>query len=297
MNDFDRYLKSKLKSENTEVPDSVKVRIEETLAALPQRDSSAKKRRVLPRVAAVAACFVFTLLFLLPNISITYAEAIENVPIIGKIVNVVTVRNYLYADKYHEMDIDVPEVSGQNSQAADYINKSVSELTDALVKQFYSDLEATGDEGHSSVYVNYETVTNTEKWFTLKIKVHEAAGSSNTYFKYYHINKQSGKTVNLGDLAADESFYRVAEEEIKRQMQAQMELDKNKTYWLDDSLFGEDFVSITPEHNFYLNPSGDIVIPFDKYEVAPGYMGTPEFTVSKDIILEHIRPQFRDIFS
>lgn len=195
------------------------------------------------------------------------------------------------------MDIDVPEVSGQNSQAADYINKNVGELTDALVKQFYSDLEAIGDEGHSSVYVNYETVTNTDKWFTLKIKVHEAAGSSNTYFKYYHINKQSGKTVNLGDLAADESFYRAAEEEIKRQMQAQMELDENKTYWIDDSLIGDDFVSITPEHNFYLNPNGDIVIPFDKYEVAPGYMGTPEFTVSKDIILEHISPLFKDIFA
>lgn len=163
MNDFDKYLKIKAENERSEIPDSVKTRIEETLSNLPKQGDKPKKIRLLPRIASVAACLIFVMLFLLPNISVAYAEAAEQLPIIGKIVKVITVRNYFYSDDYHEMDIDVPEVSGENGEAADYINKEISELTQTLVNQFYSDLEAIGDEGHSSVYVDYETVTNTEK--------------------------------------------------------------------------------------------------------------------------------------
>ena len=297
MNDFDKYLKIKAENERSEIPDSVKTRIEETLSNLPKQGDKPKKIRLLPRIASVAACLIFVMLFLLPNISVAYAEAAEQLPIIGKIVKVITVRNYFYSDDYHEMDIDVPEVSDENSEAADYINKEISELTQTLVNQFYSDLEAIGDEGHGSVYVDYEIVTNTEKWFTLKIRVHEAAGSSNTYFKYYNINKLSGKIVKLGDLAADNSFYDILEKEIKRQMRLETELDSNKVYWFDDSIIGEDFVALDSEHNFYLTENGDMVIAFDKYEVAPGYMGTPEFTISKDIIKEIIKPEFNNIFS
>lgn len=296
MNDFDKYLKRKAESEASEIPYSVKRRIEETLSELPEQGKSHKKIRALPRIAAVAACFIFVMLFLLPNVSVAYAEAAQQMPIIGKIVKVITVRNYFYSDDYHEMNIDVPEVSGETGEAADYINRDVNELTDALVKQFFSDLESIGDDGHGSVYVDYETVTNTEKWFTLKIRVHEAAGSSNTYYKYYHINKLSGKIIKLGDLALNEDLYGVLKKEIKRQMKEQMKLDSNKVYWLDDSIIGEDFVSVDSEHNFYLTENGDIVIVFDKYEVAPGYMGTPEFKVSRELIKDLIKPEFNSLF-
>ena len=98
MNDFDKYLKRNAESEDREIPDSVKSKIEETLSALPERSKTAKKIRVVPRIAAAAACFIFVMLFLLPNVSVAYAEAVEKVPLIGKIVKVVTVRNYFYSD-------------------------------------------------------------------------------------------------------------------------------------------------------------------------------------------------------
>ncbi|MGM9662495.1 MAG: RsiV family protein [Oscillospiraceae bacterium] len=297
MNDFDRYLKSKAAEEAEELPESVKNRVEQTLAGLPERTGGRRRSRALPRMAAAAACFVFVALFLLPNVSVAYAQALEKVPVIGDIARVVTIRNYYYSDDMHEMDIDVPQIDEENSEAAAHINKDIDELTKTLVDRFYEDLAAVGGEGHGSVYVDYETVTDTEQWFTLKIRVHEAAGSSNTYFKYYHIDKRDGKMVRLGDLSGDENFYEVLEEEIKRQMELRMEQDSNAVYWLDDSLIGEDFVTLTPEHNFYFNENGDLVIVFDKYEVAPGSMGTPEFTVSKALFRALLKPEFADVVS
>lgn len=295
MNDFDKYIKSMASEENTDIPDSVKNKIEETLAALPEKNIHIKKTKILPRIAATAACFIFVIFFLLPNVSVAYAEAFEEIPIIGRLIKVITVRNYFYSDDYHEMDIDVPKVSGEDGDAADYINNDVNKLTDTLVKQFYKDLDSIGDSGHSSIYVDYETVTNTESWFTLKMRVHEAAGSSNTYYKYYHIDRKSGKIVKLSDLSEDEGFLETLEKEIRQQMRSQMDNDSSKIYWLDDSIIGKDYVAVTPEHNFFWNENGDLVIVFDKYEVAPGAMGTPEFTVDKALISDMLKSEYKNM--
>ena len=295
MNDFDKYIKSMASEENTDIPDSVKNKIEETLAALQEKNIHIKKTKILPRIAATAACFIFVIFFLLPNVSVAYAEAFEEIPIIGRLIKVITVRNYFYSDDYHEMDIDVPKVSGEDGDAADYINNDVNKLTDTLVKQFYKDLDSIGDSGHSSIYVDYETVTNTESWFTLKMRVHEAAGSSNTYYKYYHIDKKSGKIIKLSDLSEDEGFLETLEKEIRQQMRSQMDNDSSKIYWLDDSVIGKDYVAVTPEHNFFWNENGDLVIVFDKYEVAPGAMGTPEFTVDKALISDMLKSEYKNM--
>ena len=58
-----------------------------------------------------------------------YAQALEKIPVIGSILRVVTIRNYFYSDDYHQMDIDVPKIEGNESSAADYINKdAVSDI-------------------------------------------------------------------------------------------------------------------------------------------------------------------------
>lgn len=293
MNEFDEMIKRKAKKEQTEIPESVRLRVEETLSALPEKEPKTVRFTLIYKAAAIAACFLIVCFVVLPNCSAVYAQALEKIPVIGSIVKVVTIRNYFYSDDYHEMNIDVPKIEDENSDAADYINKSVDELTKILADRFDKDLESIGNEGHSAIYVDYETVTNTEEWFTLKIRVHEAAGSGNLYYKYYHIDKAAGKIVTLGDLSDNADFYTVIEDDIKRQMREIMAADSGKVYWVDDALIGQDFVKLDGAHNFYLNENGDIVIVFDKYEVAPGYMGAPEFTVCKEVLSDVLKHEYR----
>ena len=295
MNDFDKYIKSKAAQEQTEIPDSVKNRIEQTLADLPEKKPVIKQIRILPRIAAAAACFIFITLFLLPNVSVAYAQALEQIPVIGDIVQVVTIRNYFYADDKHEMGIDVPQIEGEDSEAVDYINKDVSELTTALVNQFYKDLKITGNNGYGSIHVDYEATTNTDRWFTLKLSVIETAASSNTYFEFYHIDKKQGKIVELGDLFNTDNFSDILVAEIKRQMQEQMANDENISYWINNSEIGEEFATVSADHNFYWNENGDLVIIFDEYEVGPGSMGTPEFVIGRDVIKDILKSEFKDI--
>lgn len=293
MNKFDRYIQEQLSEDETELPDSVRRKIDETLFELPEKTTCKRPVYVYRHVAVAAACFAFVFLFLLPNVSVVYAHALEQIPVIGQIVRVVTIRNYFYSDDYHEMDIKVPKVENENSEAFDFINASAEELTESLVEKFYNDMEVLGEDAHGSLYADYEVITNTEKWFTLKLRVHEAIGSGNTYYKYYHLNKLTGKTVRLGDMIADDEFYSFVEQAIKVQMDERMQKDSNLKYWIHNDSFGEEFVDITPEHNFYWNADGNLVIPFDKYEVAPGYMGTPEFVIDKDSIKDMLKDEMR----
>lgn len=297
MNDFDKYLKSKAAQEQTDIPDSVKNHIEQTLADLPEKKPVIKQIRILPRIAAAAACFVFITLFVLPNVSVAYAQTLEQIPVIGDIVRVVTIRNYFYADDKHEMNIDVPQIEGEDSEAVDYINKDVSELTTALVNQFYKDLEIDGNNGYGSIHVDYEATTNTDRWFTLKLSVSETVASSNTYFEFYHIDKKQGKIVELGDLFNTDKFSDILVAEIKMQMQEQMANDENISYWINNSGIGEEFASVGADHNFYWNESGDLVIIFDKYEVGPGSIGTPEFVIDKGVIRDILKLEFKDVIS
>ena len=76
----------------------------------------------------------------------------------------------------------------------------------------------------------------------------------------------------------------IAGENIKKQMAEQMEKNENIIYWMysDDKTFWG-FYEIAPDQNFYFNENNDLVIVFNKYEVAPGSMGYPEFIIPLEL--------------
>ena len=292
MNNFDSHLKKIAKEEDFKVPESVSKVVDDTLASLPD-NSNCRRRRVVKQILSAAACLLLVFLVVLPNCSPAYAQALENIPVISSIIEVVTVRNYKYSDDNHTLDINVPHVTGQNSDAENYINKDIDEMTKLLSDRFYRELEADEGKGHGSVHVDYEVVTNTDKWFTLRLRVCEAYGSGNTYYKYYHIDKIKGCIVDLSDLAVDDSFYSKLKAEVQRQMKVEMSEDKNIEYWLEDDPFGVFYLEPGENSNFYWNDDGDLVIVFNKYDAAPGFMGTPEFTVKKSVLGDSLVPEYR----
>ena len=94
-----------------------------------------------------------------------------------------------------------------------------------------------------------------------------------------------------------DEYSKILVDEIKRQMKKQMEDNESILYWINDEFIGEDPITVSPDHNFYINNKGDLVIVFDKYEVGPGSMGTPEFIIEKEIINDILKPEMRDVLS
>ena len=127
--------------------------------------------------------------------------------------------------------------------------------------------------------VDSEVLTDDERWFSLGLVLYQGAGSGYERHRHYTIDKTTGKRAVLSDFYG-EDYVQTISEEVKKQMKERMEADENVVYWLENEDIPEwNFQVIAEDQDFYVNSSGQVVICFDEYEVAPGYMGCVEFVM------------------
>ena len=273
---FDQEIREEIRSHPVDVPDQVHDRLEQLLTSLPEKEKIRSVSRIphtLTRVLATAACLLLVFLVVLPNVSVTYASAMERVPILRSIVHVVTIRNYFYEDGLRTLEAEIPMVDDMSSPAASgQLNMDVKELTDAAIGKFYDDLELFGNGSSGSMYLNYEVMTNTERWFTLKISVLEVAGSGNEQCYYYHIDRSTGQYVTFGDL-----FNQEARDALEKLVEQQLV----PPYWTEEQAEQEHFWALADDQCFYFADDGTLKLVYQEYEIGPGYLGCPEISVAE----------------
>ena len=287
------------------------------------------------KFAAVAAVLIAGVI-IPPNVSVTVASAMEQIPVIGQLIKVVTFRNYQYESERNTADIEVPQITvgtdqkaaGQTDidqeavgqadtnqestnradsnrdaanresvnqeeniaqenlkQSIDEINEEIKNITDEIIAQFETYLE--DEEGYQDVMVKSEVLTSTDKYFTLKLICYQGAGSGYQWNYYYTVDLKTGKRLKLQDVFVDGADYITPiSENIKEQMQAQMDADENVYYWLNDEIEEWNFKAITDETSFYINEKDNIVIGFNEGDVAPMYMGAVEFEIPAEVLAD-----------
>ena len=140
----------------------------------------------------------------------------SQIPILGDVIRAVTIREYNYdSERFQayikEVQLEVNkngEDDGENpamDQSVATINEDIDEMTNRLIEQFEE--QAAAGESYGGIYMDHEVVTDTDKWFTLKIDVAEVAGSGSQYQYYYHIDKTTGEIASLKDLFKEGADY------------------------------------------------------------------------------------------
>ncbi len=240
-------------------------------------------------VAALAATFI-----ILPNTSSTIAYAMEQIPVLGQLVKVVTFRDYKYESERHFADVEVPEIVLDEQvenvdtqevleQSIDEINAEIQSITDEILMQFETYLK--DEEGYQDINVKSEVLTTTKDYFTLKLLCYHGAGSGYQWNYYYTVDLTTGERLALKDLFIEGADYITPiSENIKEQMQEQMSADENVHYWLNDEIEEWNFKTITDETSFYINEKDNVVIGFNEGDVAPMYMGTVEFEIPANVL-------------
>lgn len=269
--------------------EQVKRRMDEALQA-----KKRKRTRFPFRFASAAAVAAMAAFLILPNTSSSIAYAMENLPLIGGLVKAVTFRSYEYADEGYEAKVEIPQITaeGAGAQTSPDIlaaNEEIADYTAQAIARFEEEISA-GPEGHSGLNIDYETITDNEQWFTLKITALKVNASGYETARFYTIDKATGKIVSLQDLFETGVDYRtLLSNAIKADMRAQMSADSSKVYFIDQEEWVEEFQAIRPDQSFYINHEGQLVISFDEYEVAPGYMGRPEFVITDASVLSQMK--------
>lgn len=269
MDQFDRDLKRRAQEEPFPLPDSFVQRLRETCDSLEESPRREPERRRLSHWGTWFAAAAASLFVVLPNVSASAAEALEQIPVLGSLVQVVTLRNYLYDDGHSFADVSVPQVL-EGGQAGSAINAAVQADIDRLLEQFQQDAEVLSQGGYQSLDVSYEVASDTDRWFTLRVSALQTQASGHQILRYYHIDKTTGEMVALSDLFPTGSDYvAVLSDEVLRQMEEE-----------DRSYFPNEFRSIDPDQDFYWTPDGGLVLVFDEASVAAAAEGVLEFPIS-----------------
>lgn len=257
-----------------------------------------KNQGSIAKFAAAAAVVVVGIFIILPNTSGTIAHAMEQIPILGQLVKVVTFRDYEYEGERNMADIEVPEIKPEEQledstlqetidRTAAEINAEIQAITDDLIAEFEKNLDE--EMGYQDVVVTSEVLATTPDYFTLKLICYQGAGSGYQWNYFYTIDLNTGERLQLKDIFKEGADYITPiSENIKLQMQERMDADENVYYWLNDEIEEWNFKAITDETSFYLNEKDNVVIGFNEGDVAPMYMGTVEFEITAEV-LEGIR--------
>lgn len=279
---MNNYIKSmKLRKmaheEKITMPSRIAKMVDEALDSLPNRKLDI--RRKLTYSLQLVMAMVVAIFVILPNTNSKVAYAMSEIPVIGSLAKIVTIRNYSEENGNSELNIKIPKVKNEdnsNSNANDEINENVEDLTQEILQQYYSE---EGKSTKLAVSIDSEVIRNDEDWFTLKLIISRTMADTEKEYKYYNLNKKEDKIMQLSDLFKNEKYKDSINEEIKKQMKSQMKSDENIIYWTDENKFK----SISDDQNYYFSNNGNIVIVFDQFEVAPGYMGNPEFEILKNV--------------
>lgn len=242
------------------------------------------KSRWLIGVAASAAVFVAGI-----NASPAFAQSLTSVPVLGNLVKVLTFTEYKIDEGNYQAKIEVPALSelGDPSLEASLNSKYLAEGRE-LYEQFMDEMrkqQALGEDGHIGIDSGYIVKTDTDQILSVGRYVVETMGSSAETVQYDTIDKKNRVLVTLPSLFQDDRYIEAISANIIDQMKRQMKDDPSKTYWVEPSDMPEDaFTAISETQNFYINSDHKLVIVFNEYDVAPGYMGTVEFVIPTEVL-------------
>ena len=226
----------------------------------------------------------FLLFCLLLNSTPPLAQALEAIPVLGPAIRVVDLRSYDWNWGDTGVSVQEPVLSGSSS-AVDQLEDKKREFISQMEEKF-SWYAARKYQGYVAEDISYDEVRNDEQLLVLHFYATINLGGSVDYSRYFVLDQETGRILELSDLFLPDSNYIFP---ISREIQAQMAERINAgegMYFLPGGIWSDEecFKSIEPDQNFYINDDGKLVIVFDEYSVAPGSMGTPEFVIPTGLL-------------
>ena len=280
------------------VPEELDNRLRSALenAPAPKKSNSIVKftRWAATAAAALLLCFTVGL-----NTSESFAMEMSEIPVIGTIAKVLTIRSYEITNETTTTTVEVPEVQVEVAaedvkNAITDINVKIQTLVDEYTAEKYAEIaeykeqffanggtEEEWNQRYIDVNVDYAVKHQSERILSLLIDGWISWFNFEEFRKFYNIDLVTGKELTLVDFFG-ENAYEYTEKCILEQMQQLIDADpENVVFWgiNETEDMGNEFIGVDETTPFYINEKGNVVISYNEYDVAPGYMGIVEFEI------------------
>lgn len=289
--DFDS---ARARYRSAQPPKELQQRLASTLRAAQIDTARRRPRRWIPQAAVAAALVLFLGLGMgVLNSNPTLADEAAKIPVLGGLARILTFEHEDEQNEAYSLQVNIPGVAVQgDSPFANEINALIQREMNAVVQQqkqgareYYEAWQATNEgefEYHLvTINVDYEvkSIRGSQVSFMLTSWNDMGANGDIQHF-FYNFDLEQQKLITLEDLLGP-NYVEVANREIAQQIEQQKK-DPQNSFFDDPDLGMPGFTTIGSDQEFYINEAGNPVVVFEKYEIAPGYMGALEYEIPRN---------------
>lgn len=282
------------KYESIPVSEKLAGTVEESIrSALCKNSGSAVRKRkpaMIYRWGTGAAAGLLAGFIFLVNVNTAFAAQLQQIPVIGAFVRLVTIRSYEESTEDYGISLKVPglrQIAEEHSDFTEAVNREISDMCSQYAeeakqrameyRQAFLDTGGTEEEWKEheiQITVDYEIKSQSESSLSFTVTGTESWVSAYAETRYYNLDLENLRYISLEDLLG-ENYIDIINSNIRKQI-------KERSQSGDETFFTAEeggFQGIHTNQKFYINRKGNPVIVFDKYTIAPGYMGNVEFEI------------------
>ncbi len=277
---------SKMIYESIKIPEKLEYKVNNAL-----RINKNKSRFYINRVVTVCSsvCLLFILLL---NVNPSFANTVNDIPVIGKITSIFTIREYFKEDDSEIINVKEPAIITNNKDVEEKINNIIANKIKELEKESELSVDEIKKEinykdRRGSIYpkvnvrIDYEIKYNQNNILSFVLIKEEGINTTSKDLYTYNFNLESGNEITLEELLGN-NYEDTINKEIRNQIAEREEKDKNQLFFNENDNIDNYFKGISKDQNFYINENKNPVVVFNKYEIAPGYMGIQEFEIKDE---------------
>ena len=244
--------------------------------------------------ATATLATTFALFVVLLNTNESFAKAMEEVPVIGSLAQVFTVREYKEENDTDLIEAKIPAIKNTgNEDLEDRINYEISSKINEVLdearmraEEYKNAVLATGgtmeDYIPTKINVDYKITYQDDNIISFVITKSESSASAYQEEYFYNIDIENGKELNLRDVLG-ENYKKIVDKEVNKQIKERTKEDEKNLYFTAEE---GGFSGIEDEYqDFYIDENKKVRVVFQKYEIAPGYMGIQSFEIPNEILI------------
>ncbi|MCR0568824.1 DUF3298 and DUF4163 domain-containing protein [[Clostridium] innocuum] len=232
---------------------------------------------------ALSAALIGYLIML--NTVPAFAQSVFDIPLLGDVSRILCVREYKKTSDVDSLSVKVPEVKNTgNPEMEDRVNQQIEERINKTTEQLYKDSAQVREmmkkekveslTAKTEVTIDYKITCNQNDLLSFQIMTNYQLNTSMQEYQTFNLDLASGKDITLQDLFGAD-YEKIINASVRKQIKQRTEQDETASYF--DGAMG--FQGIRKNQPFYIDDKGNVVIIFEKYSIAPGYMGTQEFQI------------------
>ena len=186
----------------------------------------------------------------------------------------------LLKEKHYETEgtivtVKIPHVVNvKDDKVKKVINKLITQAIDDFTNEFKEFDKEPNTEHKLIADITFQNYYSDDKIISFSINATQIMADSYLQKKFYTVDLKTGEVYNIEHFLGSD-YQNIVKKSVQQQIAENKEKYPNLMYF-DEAVNN---LKITNEQQFYINKDNQVVVVFNQFEIAPGYMSLPEFII------------------